>query len=220
VKHKKTYCFENQTPLTDDKHADNMTHNVDANTQNQSSYPDDLRLGKNDISPFPPSPELSNYKVSNMSNENPDSRSTTIKESLLHCNQEVKHTYSLKKDDTITDPSTLKTNLPQNRISVEKPSVHFEDAVRACDNTIVKPVNSSSDIDSLSVQDLGLYLHVMNIGQYSGQLSDAQIDGTLLKELDEQILIEEFGFKRFEAIKLMKFARHGYLPKVSEHTHF
>jgi len=125
-----------------------------------------------------------------------------------------------KKDNTITYPFTLKTDLPQNRILVEKPSVHFEDAVRACDNTIVKPVNSSSDIDSLSVQDLGLYLHMMNIGQYSGQLSDAQIDGTLLKELDEQILIEEFGFKRFEAIKLMKFARHGYLPKVSEHTHF
>jgi hypothetical protein len=36
------------------------------------------------------------------------------------------------------------------------------------------------------------------------------------KELDEQILNEEFGFKRFEAIKLMKFARHGHLPKPSE----
>jgi hypothetical protein len=63
VKHKKTYCFENQTPLTEDKHVDNMTHNVDANTQNQSSYPDNLQLGKNDISSFPPSPALFNCKV-------------------------------------------------------------------------------------------------------------------------------------------------------------
>jgi hypothetical protein len=60
----------------------------------------------------------------------------------------------------------------------------------------------------------------MNIDKYAGQLSDAQIDGALLKELDEQILIEEFGFKRFEAIKLMRFARNGYLPKDSEHIHF
>jgi hypothetical protein len=103
-------------------------------------------------------------------------------------------------------------------ISVGK--LHFEDGVRSSDNTIVKTVNSSSDIDSLSVQDLGLYLHIMNIDKYAGQLYDAQIDGTLLKELDEQILIDEFGFKRFEAIKLMRFARYGYLPKDSAHTHF
>ena len=146
-----TCCFENQTPLTEDKHVDNMTHNVDANTQNQSSYPDNLRLGKNDISPFPPTPALSICKVSNESNDNPDSRSITITESILHCNQEVKHTYSLKKDDSITDPSTLKTDLPENMISVGK--LHLEDEVRSSDNTIVKPVNSSSDIDSLSVGD-------------------------------------------------------------------
>jgi hypothetical protein len=165
-----TCCFENQTPLTEDKHVDIMTHNVDVNTQNQSSYPDNLRLGKNDISYFPPSPALSICKVSNVSNDNPDSRSITIKESILHCNQEVKHTYSLKKYDSITDPSTLKTDLPENVISVGK--LHFEEGVRSSDNTIVKPVNSSSDIDSLSVQDLGEYLHIMNIDKYAGQLSD------------------------------------------------
>ena len=44
--------------------------------------------------------------------------------------------------------------------------------------------------------------------------SDAQIDGTLLKELDEKVLVEEFGFKPFEALTLMIFASHGYLPKT------
>jgi hypothetical protein len=33
-----------------------------------------------------------------------------------------------------------------------------------------------------------------NIGQYAEKLADAQIGGILLKELDEQILIEEFSF--------------------------
>jgi hypothetical protein len=72
--------------------------------------------------------------------------------------------------------------VPENMISVGK--LHFEDGVRSSDNTIVKTVNSSSDIDSLSVQDLGLYLHIMNIDKYAGQLSDAQIDGALLDKLD------------------------------------
>jgi hypothetical protein len=45
-----------------------------------------------------------------------------------------------------------------------------------------------------------------DIGQYAEQLADAQIDGILLKELDEEILTDEFGFKRFEAIKLMKYS--------------
>jgi hypothetical protein len=104
-------------------------------------------------------------------------------------------------------------------VGVVKPSDHkvkLQDVVRPPDIKIVKPVNSSSDIDSLSIQDLGEYLHILNIGQYAERLADAQIDGILLRELDEQILDEEFGFKRFEAIKLMKFARRGHLPKPSE----
>ena len=66
-----------------------------------------------------------------------------------------------------------------------KPSGHkvkLQDVVRPPDIKIVKPVNSSSDIDSLLIGDLGEYLHILNIGQYAEQLADAQIDGILLKE--------------------------------------
>jgi hypothetical protein len=38
-------------------------------------------------------------------------------------------------------------------------------------------------------------LHILNIGQYAAQLADANIDGIFLKELDEKVLVEEFGFK-------------------------
>jgi hypothetical protein len=44
-------------------------------------------------------------------------------------------------------------------------------------------------IDSLLIRDLGQYLHILNIGQYAEQLADAQIDGILLKGLEEEILI-------------------------------
>jgi hypothetical protein len=48
------------------------------------------------------------------------------------------------------------------------------------------------------------------------QVFKAIISGALneLKELDEKVLVEEFGFKRFQARKLMMFARHGCLPKI------
>ena len=144
--------------------------------------------------------------VPSMGKKNPDHVDSTVIESAFSKNTDVV-------------PSTKKTERRGAMVGVVKPSgykVKLQDVVRPPDIKIVKPVNSSSDIDSLLIQDLAEYLHILNIGQYAEQLADAQIDGILLKELDEQILIDEFGFKRFEAIKLMKFARHGHLPKPSQ----
>jgi hypothetical protein len=70
------------------------------------------------------------------------------------------------------------------------PKIRSPDIGVPIDIKIVKPVSSSFDIYSLSVQDLGQYLHILNIGQYAGKLSDAHVDGTLLKELDDAILVE------------------------------
>ncbi|OPL21964.1 hypothetical protein AM593_10827, partial [Mytilus galloprovincialis] len=83
---------------------------------------------------------------------------------------------------------------------------------------IVNTISCPPDVENLSVQELGQYLHVLNLGKHEETLSDALIDGSLIKDLDEKILREEFGFTRFEAIKLMKFARDGYLPKTSQET--
>ena len=141
-----------------------------------------------------------------MSKWNPDNVDSSVIESA-----------SRKNTDAV--PSTEKTERRRSMVWVVKPSCHkvkLQDVVRPPDIQIVKPVNSSSDIYSLLIGDLGEYLLILNIGQYAEKLADAQIGGILLKELDEQILTEEFGFKRFEAIKLMKFARHGHLPKPSQ----
>ncbi|XP_063406643.1 uncharacterized protein LOC134690607 [Mytilus trossulus] len=83
---------------------------------------------------------------------------------------------------------------------------------------IVNTTYCPPDVENLSVQELGQYLHVLNLGKHEETLSDALIDGSLIKDLDEKFLREEFGFTRFEAIKLMKFARDGYLPKTSQET--
>ena len=188
-----------------DEHVyDELMDREDTKTKSQRSCLDSLQSGNsNSTIPVSQTRPFSYCNVPNKSKRNPDS---TVIESP-----------SSKNTDAV--PSTKKNERRGGMVGVVKPSDHkvkLQDVVRPPDIKIVKPVNSSSDIDSLSIKDLGEYLHILNIGQYAERLADAQIDGILLRELDEQILNEEFGFKRFEAIKLMKFARRGHLPKPSE----
>ena len=191
---------KNRMSSTLDEHVhDDLIYKEDTKTKCQRSC--SLKPVNRSIS-IPVS--FSFFKMPIMSKNNPDHVDSTVIESA-----------SRKYTDAV--PSTKNTERRRGMEGGVKPSGHkvkLQDVVRPPDIRIVKPVNSSSDIDSLLIQDLGQYLHILNIGQYAEQLADAQIDGILLKELDEEILTDEFGFKRFEAIKLMKFARHGYLSNT------
>jgi hypothetical protein len=74
--------------------------------------------------------------------------------------------------------SVEKTERRGGMVGVVQPSGHkdkLQEVVQ--DIKSVKPVNSSSDIDSLSIRDLGEYLQILKIGQYAERLADAQIDG-------------------------------------------
>jgi hypothetical protein len=180
----------------------------DSKTNNQSRYQDSLLFGNNDGTiPLSQGHALSNCKIANMDKKNPDPGNSMYDEPDSFYNQ-------YENNVSMGLPSTQKS---EEIVAVEKPpapKIRSPDTGGPCDIKFVKPVNSSFDIHSLSVQELGQYLHILNIGQYAGKFSDTQIDGTLLKELDEKVLVEEFGFKRFEALTLMIFARHGYLPKT------
>jgi hypothetical protein len=173
----------------------------DAKPSGQINFLDSLQPGnRKSTIPVSQSHSFSFFKRPKMRKKNPDHVDSTVIESA-------------SSENTDAVPSTKNTERRGGMVGGVKPSGH---EVKLQDIEIVKPVISSSDIDSLLIRDLGQYLHILNLGQYAEQLADAQIDGILLKELDEQILVGEFGFKRFEAIKLMKFARHGHLPKPSE----
>ncbi|CAC5422433.1 unnamed protein product [Mytilus coruscus] len=142
-----------------------------------------------------------------------------------------KHSTVIVKSDSV-DLQTMATNTTndfafENREYQNTPtseSTNFDYEIKKeLDKTsrkinIVNTISCPPDVENLSVQELGQYLHVLNLGKHEESLSDALIDGSLIKELDENILREEFGFTRFEAIKLMKFARDGYLPKTSQET--
>jgi len=71
-----------------------------------------------------------------------------------------------------------------------------------------------ADLGSLSLQEVCQCLRLLNLHQHEDSFSRAQIDGQLLVAVDQQMLVEELGFKRFDAVKLEKFARHGWRPKM------
>jgi len=75
-----------------------------------------------------------------------------------------------------------------------------------------------TDVSDLSVEEVLQCLRWLNLSHHVDRFRAEQIDGELLVAVDQQVLIEEFGFKRFDAIKLEKFARHGWRPKLARAT--
>jgi len=72
-----------------------------------------------------------------------------------------------------------------------------------------------TDMSDLTVEEVLQCLRWLNLNHHVDRFRTEQIDGELLMAVDQQVLIEEFGFKRFDAIKLEKFARHGWRPKLA-----
>ena len=169
-----------------DEHVyDDLIDKDDTNTKSQRSCLDSSQPGNSNITILVSQSHSFSYcNVPNMSKRNPD-----------HVDSRVIESPSSKNTDAV--PSTKKTERRGTMVAAVKPSDHkvkLQDVVRPPDIKIVKPINSPSDIDSLLIRDLGEYLHILNIGQYAEKLANAQIGGILLKELNEQILIEEFSF--------------------------
>ena len=67
------------------------------------------------------------------------------------------------------------------------------------------------DISNLDSQAIGQCLALLHLSSHRRRFEDDQVDGCLLLELDADLLQTDFGFSKFEALKLMKFA-HGWRP--------
>ena len=68
------------------------------------------------------------------------------------------------------------------------------------------------DRSKLTVAEVSAALSALNLEKYIPQFQEHAIDGSLLNNLNAQMLEEEFHFKSFEAMKLVKFA-NGWTPK-------
>lgn len=71
------------------------------------------------------------------------------------------------------------------------------------------PLNFSA-LTPIEVNDC---LRLLKMTAYLPRLMSRCVDGEMLISLDEDILVAEFGFSMFDAIKMMKFTKLGYRPK-------
>ena len=71
-----------------------------------------------------------------------------------------------------------------------------------------------SELDSLSVEQVCECLSHLNMDMYIKEFRRQQVDGNLLRGLNENLLQKDFSFTEFNASKLMRFVR-GWRPRFS-----
>ncbi|KAL3847564.1 hypothetical protein ACJMK2_018467 [Sinanodonta woodiana] len=73
-----------------------------------------------------------------------------------------------------------------------------------------KPIN----VEQLNVNQLGAWMtEKLRLGKYVSHFAEELIDGALLMNLEEDILITYFGFSVLEAKRLKKFATEGFISQ-------
>ena len=68
------------------------------------------------------------------------------------------------------------------------------------------------NVEELSICEVNEYLNFLKLGHFGEKFRDNLIDGTLLVELTEKMLRDVFGMNRVESLRLLKFAKEGYIP--------
>jgi len=74
------------------------------------------------------------------------------------------------------------------------------------------------DVRELSTEEVSACLKLLKMSEHVGDFADKEVDGEMLSCLDETILVDEFHFSGFNAIKLMKFVKEGYVPRTGTNT--
>ncbi|KAK3103609.1 hypothetical protein FSP39_020498 [Pinctada imbricata] len=67
---------------------------------------------------------------------------------------------------------------------------------------------------TLTVSEVCEWLDTLKLSKYKASFMENMIDGLLLTELSEDMMRDELGMNRFEALKLKKFAKEGHIPKI------
>ena len=62
-------------------------------------------------------------------------------------------------------------------------------------------------VNKMSMKEVSATLMLLKLDKYTEQFKENDIDGAMLADLDEDILIKEFGMSSFEALKLIKFVQ-------------
>lgn len=71
-------------------------------------------------------------------------------------------------------------------------------------------------VHDLSVQDVADHLREIHLDQFVDVFQQNGVDGTLLSNMDEQMLQTEFEMSRFQARKLMLSVKQGWRPNTTD----
>ncbi|KAH3711600.1 uncharacterized protein LOC127858218 [Dreissena polymorpha] len=98
-------------------------------------------------------------------------------------------------------------NRTQPLISVDTPDTTAQVAEHV-------PLGSDSiDVVKLSINDICDYLKVLRLDKYEPMFRENMIDGELLVDLSKEDYEQEFGMTGLEAMRILKFAKKGHLPR-------
>ena len=56
-------------------------------------------------------------------------------------------------------------------------------------------------------------MHKLRLSKYTTLFQEQMVDGAILKDMDLDLLKSDFGLSGIEAIRLIKFAKEGHIPK-------
>jgi hypothetical protein len=82
-------------------------------------------------------------------------------------------------------------------------------------NKINKASDIPRDISSLDCEAIGQCLSLLKLSKHRDRFVEEQINGSLLAELDVNMLVVDFGFSKFEATKLIRFS-NGWRPSIDD----
>ena len=98
---------------------------------------------------------------------------------------------------------------------LQKPEMVEEDEHATASGQSLGSDSSRHDLDvaSMDVDELSHWMKELKLDKYVEAFEESMMDGTLLCECGKEDLMTDFKMTGFEAIKLMKFAKTGHVPK-------
>lgn len=147
--------------------------------------------------------------------QKPDSKKT--QQSLLRRNEQDKTPPASSGETSNIPPqipkrisSTSQSGVVERATPVRPQKQNAQEVPKGSVST--SPVN----VGTLTMEDVCDWLDKLNLGRYRDTFLDNMVDGVILLSMDGEMLREEFEMTRFEAMKLMKFAKSGHVPKRRE----
>lgn len=74
-------------------------------------------------------------------------------------------------------------------------------------------------MSTFTIDEVSYCLEALNMERHADRFAANHVDGELLVSLNENVLQTTFDFTEFDAIKLMKFARDGWRPRLGKSHH-